>query len=155
IDLANSQPLILGFLAMQLLTSSKDARSRLLNRRFDKKKGPYTACNKALNAQASNIQTNPPTQPAPYYGVQRPASPTFIRDLRNWLPATINLPADVIEFLRVCEAGKFYESLMTEEEKERGKPYLAKFKRRFFAVLCGPNASKKRWPNELKRRFRR
>jgi hypothetical protein len=58
-------------------------------------------------------------------------------------------------YIRVCEQGNFYESMMTAKDMARGKKYRDKFKVRFYrGVLFGPNKSKSRFPNLLKVRFR-
>jgi hypothetical protein len=151
IDLKNSQPLMLGLLVRQFIKGNKWARERLIKRGFNKSQ-PYRA------EVHSNTNRNPPTTPPIHTRITsncQYGSPYGATDLKQTVSA-IELPLDLERYLRVCEAGRFYESLMTRTERERGKPYRRRFKERFFTVLFGENRPKgRRWPNLLKRRFRK
>jgi hypothetical protein len=116
IDLANSQPLLLGLFERKYF-ASKGARHRFLNAAFDGKGHPYA-----------------------YKAVRG-------------LAGAENVPADLERYLRVCERGAFYESLMSHEEKSRGEKYRRRFKKRFYGVLFGKNRQG-RFPNQLRARFR-
>ena len=62
--------------------------------------------------------------------------------------------ADYAEYMRVCEAGLFYESLLTESERAKGKAARARLKVRFYRVLFGRNKGRSRFRNKLRERFR-
>ena len=111
LDLANSQPLLLGLLAKQFL-ASRMCRARTLDREFARDKHPYR--HKVGGAQAAT------------------------------------LPDDLVRYMQACVAGTFYESLMTDADRAKGK---AKFKERFYRVLFGRNRSKNGFPNVLRMRF--
>jgi hypothetical protein len=64
------------------------------------------------------------------------------------------IPKDFGKYLRVCQSGQFYETLMTKKERRRGGNYRRLFKERFFVVLFSRNKPKGRWPNKLRERFK-
>jgi hypothetical protein len=68
-------------------------------------------------------------------------------------PTTTNNNLKV--YIRQCERGRFYESLMSERDKARGPAYRRQFKERFFHVLFGEAKPKGKWPNKLRDRFQR
>lgn len=149
IDLANSQPLILCILARQLLTTSRMAKSRLLRREFKMGQNPYQATNQTITNK--HKQTTNQTR---IKNVKSNLSSNNTKELWRREGVTA-LPEDVEECFRACTAGRFYESLMTDGEKARGKEYRTKFKRRFFRVLFGENRTKKRFRNKVRARFKR
>jgi hypothetical protein len=55
--------------------------------------------------------------------------------------------------MRSCEKGQFYESLLTERERKKGKGTRARLKVRFYRVLFGRNKSRSRFRNKLRERF--
>ena len=63
------------------------------------------------------------------------------------------VPEDLQEFIRVCESGRFYESLVPDQEHLSSKARGC-IKKRFFTVLFGPNKGKSPYPNAMKARFR-
>jgi hypothetical protein len=143
IDLTNSQPLLFGILARQFRSASPTARSRLINREFTGK-NPYHPTNQTIqhhHKQQTRIRN-----------VNGGATGYNTKWLWNLRPAT---PAadGLAEYLRVCERGEFYESLMTEGQRARGKDYRRRFKKRFYRVLFGRNRSTSRFPNPLRARF--
>jgi hypothetical protein len=151
IDLRNSQPLFLGLMAVEWSKGSKYVKSRLRSRKFPKpaagtKFAPkvYQAANQQLINRPSTTQTVLPLITEP--------KPNEANDLRNSPAATV-LPEDLVRFLRNCESGQFYESLLTEEER-KVKRSRDRLKRRFYVVLFGRNRLKRhRWPNVLRERF--
>jgi hypothetical protein len=182
IDVRNCQPLLLMMLVREWTLSTRMAKSRLLNRKFTRKGDPYHACNQSLQpgdaiqiARIDNVsiragETTTHQPPAIHQGkergrgkgegedkriknVKRSVTPCCDRELWNSGPVT-SLPPDLLDGLRVCQEGRFYEWLMTEEEKARGERYRDKFKLRFFPVLFGENPTgKERFPNGLRRKF--
>lgn len=153
-DLANSQPLFLGILAKDWLTASKASQARITRREFTDSGNSYHAVNQSIT---HNSTINPPTththQPTPINNVNRSLNRCNDRELGDL--RSVTLPADLAEYVDVCERAKFYESLMTEKEKARGDKYRQRFKQRFYGVLFGGNVSRGRFPNKLRLRFRR
>jgi hypothetical protein len=125
IDLANSQPLVLAMLAREFLRF-RVARKRLLEHDFDAESG--------RRAAGGGRPVKEETAPA--------ASGTAI-------------PDDLARCIRACEAGRFYESLMTPEERARGKRYRERFKERVFTAFFGQTRTRGRFPNVVKLRLGR
>ena len=159
VDLANSQPLILGILVLQWLSGTKWARSRLRRLKFTNT-NPYHSTDqriaRSLYSTTFNSTTSPtpiPTPiPKPYYGYRPAVTPSSDKDLGNVGAATV--PPDHIEIMQQTQQGKFYESLMTEGELAKGKKARSRLKVRFYRVLFGRNKSRYRYRNKLRARFR-
>jgi hypothetical protein len=119
IDLANSQPLILGLVARQYY-KGRMAKSRFLSKTFAEKAGrqsPY--CTREVRAMSKD--------------------------------GNVSVPEDLVRYVRVCEEGRFYESMMTAADEKRGKD---RFKKRFYRVLFGRNGSRSHHRNALRAVFR-
>jgi hypothetical protein len=69
--------------------------------------------------------------------------------------AMADLPANLSDYIAVCERGGFYESLMTDKERAKGDGYRDRLKRRFYRVLFGRSRSRNAcFRNELRGRFK-
>jgi hypothetical protein len=171
VDLANSQPLIFGVLARDWLAGTASARHRLRHMPF-KADNPYGASHRRLggpgagamsgraatrvsSTNQSNKQpnTSPHPQQQPYYDVIDGVNPSGNREIRKGPSETP--PADFRAYMAACQAGTFYESLMTEAEKAKGKKARDRLKVRFYRILFGRKKTRRRYRNELRQRFRR
>jgi hypothetical protein len=118
IDLANSQPLLLGVFGRQYF-AHRMARSRFLNKSFDGRQSPYCPQEVRAAAQRTNHE----------------------------------LPADLTEYIRVCEEGRFYDCMMSEDDRIKDK---ARIKKRWYRVLFGRNKARDpRFQNQLRIRFKK
>jgi hypothetical protein len=79
-------------------------------------------------------------------------------------PDTADLPEDLLVSIESCVQGRFYETMMTEGERAKGKQFRDRLKVRFFFVLFGEtdnglvwgrNRVTGRFPNKTRERFRR
>jgi hypothetical protein len=144
IDLANSQPWVLGVVALQAVTGTRWSAKRLAAMAFTDR-NPYNATHQrmptATGASPTPQPTIPSTQPSSI------STPVLI-GLAHSNPASgkglerrgaAPLPADLTEWMRQCAAGTLYESLMTSEELAKGERFRARFKVRLYRVLFGRN----------------
>src|SRR5262249_43183403 len=109
--------------------------------------------------QTHQTTYQPIQNPTRISNVNRPVNPCAGRDLRfsravNTFQVENSPPADLVAYLEVCERGAFYESLMTDEERAKGKKHRARLKVRFYGVLFGRNKGRGHPPSETRRRFR-
>jgi hypothetical protein len=161
-DLANCQPLLLGMLARDWLAGSRAARTRLRAMKFTDR-NPYNGTHGRLS-RLTSVNPSPITVTTtvanphsnanrnPYYGYEQGVTLSAVKGLRKGGAET--LPADLLESLRVLGEGKFYESLLTPEERARDKPSRDRMKLRFYRVLFGRNRGRRRFRNMLQERFR-
>jgi hypothetical protein len=169
VDLANSQPWVLGVVVVQALTGTRWARGRLARMGFTDR-NPYNGTHKRLpggrrterytptttptTPTTTPTNTPPPPVPNPYYGYKQAITPSPDKGLGQQGSATP--PADVAEWMRHCAAGTLYESLMTEGERAKGKRFRARLKVRLYRVLFGRNPARGRgrFRSVIRERFR-
>lgn len=108
IDLSCSQPLMIAVLTMRYFNKSKMAMHRLINMKHDQDKDPYNAPNKALVNNSKHTSTSNVTAYMPITNARAPKTPTKQGVCAKGVPLR-PLPADLHEFVRVCQDGTLYE----------------------------------------------
>ncbi len=140
IDLANSQPLLFCLLSRQFLSSPK-SQHNLIHRKFIDGNNPYHANNQAISQPTTNT-IHPPMRIKRNYPS---LSIDSVRELGKSRPG-----CNLEESMAICEAGLFYESLMTDKEKGKGAIYRERLKEKFYYVLFGRNGGLKFSKKRLK-----
>jgi hypothetical protein len=180
LDLSGSQPLFAGLLALRWYGGNHSTKARISRTRFKEGNDPYHAADKALetrenakDAETGRGRTPPPCShrnhenansnngDTPGTRYQPPLLGNYPRKskggkgLAKGAPGKV--PADVLEYLEVCERGQFYQRLMTKGEKRRtvtDPAFYRRFKARVLTVLYKSNKWG-RFPNEMAARLKR
>jgi hypothetical protein len=172
-DLSNSQPLMIGLLALRWYTASSMTQSRMRSATFNAKRA-YSATDKALGARQDAIPplsahvighkrhditgARPRRRYQPPLPGNCPPKPMARKGLHKGVPVTP--PADLVCYVDECERGRFYGSLMAAAEKRRAardpkwaKAFKQRHKRRILTVLYRSN-KKGRFANLMAPRMR-
>jgi hypothetical protein len=157
IDASCCQPLLIGFLARHYWSSSRDTRSRLCERTYGNG-NPYRASEALLRTVAVYSLSKPSSVTTHRYKggkgkvaitnvipPQTPTTPILGKRGTPYAPARVDGgPLD--EFIHLCEEGRIYHELLTDEERRR-----AGYKVRFLVTLYA--ADNPKHPNALRRRL--
>jgi hypothetical protein len=126
VDVSCCQLLILGGVVRDWYAGNRKTRKRLREVSFEGKQSPYANTERSLQARARHQAQGTPittfniTQPIDSKGVTK-------------TPTRYALPADVVEFIALCEQGRIYQMLQLE-----GEP-LARTKIRVLAAVYAGN----------------
>jgi hypothetical protein len=148
LDLANSQPLIAGVVALRYHGGSSTSRGRLLKASYGEGTNPYHAAAQSLRALRKEQQGAERGKGGTdaYYWDREIPSQTKEGSYGSRDP--LGFPEDLGEYLRVCEAGQFYRSLTRKGED------VQRNKRRVLVAFYRPNRSKGRAANLMLPRLR-
>lgn len=150
VDLKNSQPLLLGIKAKEWLCMSKMSRSRERNRVFDEESDLYHATDQSITHRHKH-KTRRSTR---IINLNKSGTPLNSRGIRE--ARSVTLPDDLTRYIECCERGEFYESMMTDEQRQQGEAGRDRLKKLFMIVLFGENRAKdRRFDNSTRRRFKR
>ena len=138
IDLSCSQPLMIAVLTMSYLNKSKMAMYRLTNMKHDQDKDPYNALNQALVNNPKRTNTNTPSIYMPITKLRPPKTPIKQGVCAEGGPLR-PMPADLQEFLHVCQDGTLYEVMSRpgESVKWNKRRLLSAFYARPGGKRCG------------------
>lgn len=166
LDLANSQPLIAGICAKQFY-KSRMSRSRLLNKAFEEGNNPY--CYRELQEmgklaeemiEMNQYSTSPishgtPTNLPPLLRItteekSQPVYATRTYESAQVLHSAVKpvKDADLDDYIRLCEQGQFYESMMEPGEDRHA------FKEKFYGdVFFGKTCFRSKLKDRFEARF--
>lgn len=166
LDLANSQPLIAGICAKQFY-KSRMSRSRLLKKAFENDNNPY--CYRELQEMGKlaeelieinqyptqSISHGTPTNFPPLLRIttEEKSQPPYGKDTyesAQVLHSAVKPAkyADLDDYIRLCEQGQFYESLMEPGEDRHA------FKEKFYGdVFFGKTCFRSRLKSRFEARF--
>lgn len=129
-DMANSQPLIAGIVSRHYLAGKRMAQWRMRNRKFPEGVNPYLATTNAMalkrqfgdkgdgctSSKPPPSTTSHPTQ-HPITMAGHPPNQVKNRVCRGGVSDTNCVPPDLVEFLTLCEQGKFYDSFGADRDR--------------------------------------
>ena len=141
IDLKNSQPLIAGIAARQFFRS-KQAKQRLLVKKFDDRNNPYCYRELSLLGKRAedilqrNQQGNPtPPPPSRITRYKTSQDTDSYEGYGDAPPLPSARRADIEDYIRLCEEGLFYETFKEpDENRDRCKTLL--YRDVFFGRNC-------------------